>query len=127
MGDKTRGLYPDGKFVVQRKDGTDAPGGKHDGCEYFVLDLSHDQHAIPAVRAYATSARRGGYELLANDLEALVGVAQDTESLSELRSAAQYALDNIQGIMNGTDIPSTAIRDRLRAALNPSHLQKETQ
>lgn len=72
MGDKSRGLYPEGKFVVLRKDGTDQPGGKHDGCKYFVLDVTHDPHAIPALRAYAESARNDGYELLANDLDAMV-------------------------------------------------------
>jgi len=46
-----RGLIA--KFRVQRVDGSDAPGGKHDGCGYFVLDLTHDRHAIPALRAYA--------------------------------------------------------------------------
>src|ERR1043166_8738506 len=69
MGDKSKGLYPDGKFVVLRKDGTDAPGGKHDGCQYFVLDVTHDPHARPALRAYAGSARADGYDLLANDIE----------------------------------------------------------
>lgn len=27
-------------YVVSRTDGTSAPGGKHDGCEYLVLDLT---------------------------------------------------------------------------------------
>lgn len=55
MGDKTKGLY--GKFIVQRTDGSDQHGGKHHGCEYFVLDLSHDKHAYMALRAYANSCR----------------------------------------------------------------------
>lgn len=79
MGDKTRGLYPEGKFVVLRKDGTDAPNGKHDGCQYFVLDVTHDQHAVPALRAYAESARNDGYELLADDLEKIVGRSIERE------------------------------------------------
>lgn len=41
------------KFDVRRVDGSDAPGGKHHGCEYFVLDLDHDIHAPAAIRAYA--------------------------------------------------------------------------
>ena len=53
MGDKTKGLY--GKFIVQRADGSDQHGGKHHGCEYFVLDLSHDKHAYMALRAYTGS------------------------------------------------------------------------
>lgn len=41
------------KFHVIRTDSTDGPGGKHDGCEYFVLDLTHDPYAEPAIMAYA--------------------------------------------------------------------------
>lgn len=53
MDDKARGLYE--KFYVKRADGRGAPGQKHNECEYFVLDLTHDPHALPAVRAYAVS------------------------------------------------------------------------
>lgn len=65
MGDKTKGLY--GKFVVRRTDGSDHPSGKHEGCEYFVLDLTHDKHAYMALRAYANSCDEE-YPLLASDL-----------------------------------------------------------
>ncbi|WP_420105754.1 hypothetical protein [Herbaspirillum huttiense] len=40
------------KFDVRRVDGSDAPGGKHHGCRYFVIDLDHDQHAPAAMAAY---------------------------------------------------------------------------
>lgn len=43
------------KFDVSRVDGSDGPGGKHEGCEYFVLDVDHDPHAAAALRAYAAS------------------------------------------------------------------------
>ena len=43
------------KFNVQRTDGSDQPGGKHHECEYFVLDVAHDQHAKPALEAYAVA------------------------------------------------------------------------
>ena len=43
------------KFDVRRVDGSDAPGGKHHGCRYFVLDMDHDQHAASALAAYAAS------------------------------------------------------------------------
>ena len=69
MGDTARGIY--GKFFVERTDGKSAPGQKHDGCPYFVLDLRHDPHAMPAIRAYAKSARTCGYAALADDLERL--------------------------------------------------------
>ncbi|HZW25150.1 MAG TPA: hypothetical protein VFF26_06685 [Gallionella sp.] len=41
------------KFDVRRVDGSDRPGGKHHGCEYFVLDVDHDPHAPAALLAYA--------------------------------------------------------------------------
>ena len=43
------------KFDVRRTDGSDKPGGKHEGCEYFVLDVDHDRHAEAALAAYADS------------------------------------------------------------------------
>jgi len=64
----TRGLY--GKFIVKRSDGTDAPGEKHDGCTYFVLDLEHDKHAASALRAYARSCAKS-HPQLARDLVAV--------------------------------------------------------
>lgn len=70
MGDKTRGLY--GKFQVWRTDGKSEDGEKHDGCEYFVLDLTHDQHAIPALLAYAKSCGKDGYRELAVDILGLI-------------------------------------------------------
>lgn len=69
MGDATRGLYK--KFEVHRTDGTDAVGCKHYGCEYFVLDLTHDPHARAALAAYAESCAED-YPLLARDLRATI-------------------------------------------------------
>ena len=40
------------KFDIRRADGTDAPGEKHDGCQYFVLDLTHDPYARRAALEY---------------------------------------------------------------------------
>jgi hypothetical protein len=79
------------KFRVQRTDGSDAPGQKHDGCAYFVLDLTHDPHAIPALATYARSCA-ADYPALAKDLKAVVkrerqiqavGRALDTERLEK--------------------------------------------
>lgn len=67
MDKTTTGLFH--KFNVERVDGTSAPGQKHDGCDYFVLDLTHDPHALPALRAYAQSCR-ADYPKLADDLDA---------------------------------------------------------
>lgn len=69
MGDPKRGLY--GKFEIVRADGKSAPGQKHDGCLYFVLDLDHDAHAVAALEAYARSCE-ADYPLLAKDLRALL-------------------------------------------------------
>lgn len=66
MGDKSRGWF--NKFQVVRADGADQKGGKHHGCEYFVLDLNHDPHALPALLAYADSAEKDGYQTLAYDI-----------------------------------------------------------
>ena len=66
MGDRTRGIYE--KFRVERTDGKSAPGQKHESCDYFVLDLTHDPHAYVAIVAYADSCR-AEYPLLADDLE----------------------------------------------------------
>lgn len=72
MSDKSLGLFQ--KFRVERTDGKSAPGEKHADCQYFVLDLTHDPYAIPAVRAYAASAAANGYHALAADLYAKVGM-----------------------------------------------------
>lgn len=52
MDDKERGLYE--KYTVTRTDGNP----KHDGCKYFVLDLIHDEYALPAIAAYAMACRK---------------------------------------------------------------------
>jgi hypothetical protein len=62
--DTSRGVYE--KFRVERTDGTSALGGKHHGCEYFVLDTIHDPHAKPALLAYAESCE-AKYPKLAED------------------------------------------------------------
>jgi len=66
--DKTKGLYR--KFNVERTDGSSGPGGKHERCRYYVLDLDHDPHAPAAIRAYADSCR-SDYPVLAADLDAM--------------------------------------------------------
>lgn len=60
-----QGVYR--KFEVRRTDGSDFSAGKHDGCEYFVLDINHDPHAIPALTAYAHSCEKT-HPALAADL-----------------------------------------------------------
>jgi hypothetical protein len=86
---RTEGLY--GKFIVRRTDDKDAPGEKHDGCTYFVLDLQHDKHMVPALRAYADSCEKE-YPVLSSQLRI---VANDFGSRSEFAGimAQKPALD----------------------------------
>ena len=65
MGDPERGLYE--KYIVHRRDGRSLVDEKHDGCEYFVLDLTHDRHCVDALRAYAESCQTD-FLLLSQDL-----------------------------------------------------------
>lgn len=60
------------KFAIRRVDGSDAPGGKHYGCRYFVLDLNHDAHAPAAMLAYAAACKTT-HPQLAADIEAEFG------------------------------------------------------
>lgn len=55
------------KFVVMRVDGSSREGGKHHGCEYFVLDMRCDPFAVPALRAYAEACAET-HPALADDL-----------------------------------------------------------
>ena len=68
MSDTNRGLY--GKYsIVERADGLSGPGQKHDGCQYFVLDVTHDPFAMAALEAYAEFCEND-YPLLATDIRA---------------------------------------------------------
>lgn len=69
MSDRKRGLYK--KFEVSRI-GDD---GKHKDCNYFVLDLNHDPHAIRAMHRYIYSCQEE-YPLLAKDLRELLAKIQ---------------------------------------------------
>ena len=64
--DVGKGLYP--KYTVIRNDGRDKPGEMHEGCEYFVIDLTHDPLAVAPLEAYAEKASEAGYHDLARDL-----------------------------------------------------------
>ena len=63
--DKERGLYQ--KYEVRRVD--PEAEARHQGCEYFVLDLTHDPLALEAIKTYEEAARRAGYTKLADDLQ----------------------------------------------------------
>jgi len=84
MNATPKGLYE--KFTVTRNDGRSAAGEKHNGCQYFVLDLDHDPHALPALAAYAQSCA-ADYPELAADLRAKVrkaaGIINDFVTVPE--------------------------------------------
>lgn len=61
------GIYR--KYQVTRVDGSSEPGGKHERCDYFVLDWQHDPFAIPAALAYANACEEQ-FPALARDLRA---------------------------------------------------------
>lgn len=63
------------KFNVSRTDGRDLPSGDRHGAEYFVLDVTHDEFAMPALAAYA-AACRSDYPALADDMVRRYGIAQ---------------------------------------------------
>lgn len=79
MGDNPqRGLYR--KYDVKRTDGSSGPGGKHEHCAHFVLDLEHDEFAIPALEAYRDAAR-ASYPALARDIDAIIAAHRHQESV----------------------------------------------
>ncbi len=62
IGDDVLGLYK--KYDVRR---VNDPTGKHEKCEYYVLDLVHDKFSANALEAYARACERG-FPKLAYDL-----------------------------------------------------------
>lgn len=91
----------------------DSVGGKHFRCDYFVLDLTHDEHAIPALQAYAQSCQEE-YPLLAADLLAkLQGLgAEDNRNLrkayragfEDCRNKAMGITDEHEGFTNRIEL-----------------------
>lgn len=73
------------KFEVRRVDGSDKPGDKHHGCEYFVLDVNHDPCAGAALAAYATAVE-ATHPVLAADMRSryqLQPAAQDCSAVGD--------------------------------------------
>lgn len=66
LSNEAQGLY--NKFEVYRRDGSSELGGKHEGCDYFVLDLSHDPYAAETLWYYAGACAQS-HPLLSQDLK----------------------------------------------------------
>jgi hypothetical protein len=60
--DQELGLYR--KYEVVR---LSDPEGKHEDCEYYVLDWEHDKFALPAMEAYAMACEEE-FPRLAEDI-----------------------------------------------------------
>lgn len=99
--DKTKiGIYE--KFNnIERTDGSHLPGGKHHGCTYFVLDLTHDKHAKPAMAAYAESCKEE-FPLLSEDAREVAGDA--IAELASLRGELAAAKESIESACAEADI-----------------------
>lgn len=69
MTDESRGVYR--KYDVTRTDGSSGPDGKHEKCSYFVLDLAHDDFALPALKAYAKACAKT-HPALAEDIQRII-------------------------------------------------------
>lgn len=70
------------KYNVFRVDGSDEEGGKHCGCDYFVLDLTHDPDAALAAAYYAGLCSESRPNLSA-DLQSLVSKHQVRREVGE--------------------------------------------
>lgn len=112
---KTLGLI--GKFHVRRTDGRSRKGQKHHACNYFVLDLTHDPLAFPALAAYERHARAAGYEALADDLIVKLVALRELAFKHKVLHAVKYARGHVLTLaqkrrMEGCSVtPSTAWRN----------------
>ena len=96
------------KFDVRRVDGSDAPGGKHHGCRYFVLDLDHDVHAQAAMTAYGISCAETHPELSADILE-----GDSTQAVQPVQSHDEDAAVRLRAICDRLGIGSHVPQDNL--------------
>lgn len=68
----SQGLYQ--KYYVCRVDRTDYPGGKHQDCDYYVLDLTHDPYALETLHYYSRACEKT-HPQLSQDLKRKVTLA----------------------------------------------------
>jgi len=90
---QTRGLFA--KFKVERLTQS-SRGINHDACRYFVLDITHDPHALPAALAYANSCE-SEYPFLAEDIRSMVrGVALLAKSVPATATPSDQGLPSMK-------------------------------
>jgi hypothetical protein len=87
-----KGLHE--KYIVQRTD------GKEEDCNYFVLNLTRDPHAIAAIEAYAKSCRESNPQLSLDLLAIASAASQGQMSTSERRTVFLVAL--LSGLLVGS-------------------------
>lgn len=80
------GLYS--KFLVRRLD----QSPRHAGCDYYVLDLSHDPHAAAAVAAYAASCAAEKPDLAADLRRAIAAARSCREGEQSAREETRDAV-----------------------------------
>jgi hypothetical protein len=66
------------KYSVFRNDAQDKPGLKHADCELFVLDVTHDPYAVPALARYIEVCSET-HPVLALDLRKMIDRARQKE------------------------------------------------
>lgn len=88
MAKDDRGIYR--KYEVKRTDGSSGPGGYHEHCAYFVLDLEHDPYAIPALKAYAKACKKKLPEL-ARDLRFMLRSEEASHCTRFIPNASEVA------------------------------------
>lgn len=112
----TLGLFA--KYRVTRIDDADGPGGKHEHCQLFVLDLPHDQFALPAIEVYAKCCFVE-FPRLAKDLQDLAGIHGhrfnlpgdliDLEDFDDLEVSSKEEGSNIELDKNGQQYNDSSI------------------
>lgn len=95
------------RYEVKRRDGSSDPGGKHENCRYFVLDIYHDRHALTALQAYIQSAQFE-YTELCKDLVGLYKLGVEAQ-----KSVGMKAPNKAVAFVSAQRVPDPTIGDNL--------------
>lgn len=105
------------KFIVERVDGSSGPGGKHEHCECFVLDVDHDPCARPALVAYAAAVEPTHPQLAASMRERYsLNAPIDAAKLCDLVLELAQAVDNAHEDIGGSRPQLTILREAVAEA-----------